>query len=102
MVLQGRLRVHVNPALRSAVAGAKFLTSPAGLRRFDKGGATQRIDMLIALVQAVGAWYMEAPEGTGETVYEILARQRAAAVTEASAGAKVAQPVRHYDEDEDL
>jgi phage terminase large subunit-like protein len=79
LILQGRIRVHVNPALRSAVAGATFLTSPANLKRFDKASATQRIDMLIALVQAVGAW--ETPDNVeepGESVYEQMARQRGA------------------------
>jgi phage terminase large subunit-like protein len=51
-----RLRIEVNPVLRAAVAGAKFLTSPTELRRFDKAHATQRIDPLIALTQAIGAW----------------------------------------------
>lgn len=51
-----RLRIDVNPVIRSAVAGAKFLTSPTELRRFDKAHATQRIDALIALTQAIGAW----------------------------------------------
>lgn len=76
LILQRRIRVHVNPALRSAVAGATFLTSPANLKRFDKASATQRIDMLIALTQAVGAW--ETPDGEepeGESVYEQLARE---------------------------
>lgn len=54
LILEGRLRVHVNPALRSAVAGATFVESAAGLRRLDKRKATQRIDMAVALVMAIG------------------------------------------------
>lgn len=76
LVLEGRLRVHVNPALRSAVAGATFITSPAELRRFDKIRATQRIDMLVALVMAAGAW-LEPGEQDEESVYAQLARDRA-------------------------
>jgi phage terminase large subunit-like protein len=36
LILEHRIRFHVNPALRSAVASARFFTSPAGLRRFEK------------------------------------------------------------------
>jgi phage terminase large subunit-like protein len=80
LILQKRIRIHVNPALRSAVTGATFLSSPAGLHRFNKAGATQRIDMLIALVQAVGAWETPAEDVEDEeSVYEELARRAAAA-----------------------
>jgi phage terminase large subunit-like protein len=55
MILEKRIRIQVNPALRSAVASACFWTSPAGLRRFEKQKATGRIDLVIALVMAAGA-----------------------------------------------
>jgi phage terminase large subunit-like protein len=55
LILEGRIRIHVNPALRSAVASATFVDSPAGLRRFDKAAPAGRIDMCIALTMAIGA-----------------------------------------------
>lgn len=55
LILDGRLRVEVNPALRSAVMSAVFNTSPAGLRRFEKSKATARIDLCVGATQAVGA-----------------------------------------------
>lgn len=55
LILERRLRIHVNPALRSAVASATFQQSPAGLRRFTKAKAAARIDLAVALVMAVGA-----------------------------------------------
>jgi phage terminase large subunit-like protein len=55
LILEGRIRVHVNPALRSAVSSATFDTSPADLRRFTKHKATGRIDMAVALAMGVGA-----------------------------------------------
>lgn len=55
LIMEGRLRVHVNPALRSAVSSATFDRSPADLRRFTKQKATGRIDMAVALAMAVGA-----------------------------------------------
>lgn len=77
LILQKRLRVHVNPALRSAVSGAAFIKSPAGLKRFNKQGATQRIDLLIGLTQAVGAWEAHDEPENNESIYETLARLRA-------------------------
>ena len=55
LILEGRLRIEVNPALRSAVASACFWTSPAGLRRFEKQRATGRIDIALAATMAIGA-----------------------------------------------
>ena len=54
LLLEQRIRVEVNPALRSAVASACFYTSPAGLRRFEKQRATARIDMALACTMAIG------------------------------------------------
>jgi phage terminase large subunit-like protein len=55
LILEKRIRVHVNPALRSAVMSATFDRSPADLRRFTKHKATARIDMAVALAMGVGA-----------------------------------------------
>lgn len=55
LILERRLRVHVNPALRSSVMSAMFERSPADLRRFTKQKATGRIDLAVALAMAIGA-----------------------------------------------
>ncbi|MEM1430621.1 MAG: terminase TerL endonuclease subunit [Pseudomonadota bacterium] len=55
LLLEGRLRIAVNPALRAAVASATFYESAAGLRRFEKSRATARIDLTVASAMAVGA-----------------------------------------------
>lgn len=55
LLLDHRLRIAANPALRSAVASSTFWTSPAGLRRFEKQRATGRIDLAVAAAMAVGA-----------------------------------------------
>ena len=55
LILEKRIRVHVNPALQSAVMSATFDRSPADLRRFTKHKATGRIDMAVALAMAAGA-----------------------------------------------
>jgi phage terminase large subunit-like protein len=55
LILERRLRVHVNLALRSAVASATFAEGQDGQRRFTKAKATGRIDMAVALAMAVGA-----------------------------------------------
>jgi phage terminase large subunit-like protein len=71
LIMQKRLRVHVNPALRSAVASATFFTSPAGLRRFEKTKATGKIDLLVALTMAVGAAML--PYADDRSVYDRMA-----------------------------
>lgn len=63
LILEGRIRVHVNPALRSAVMAATFDRSPADLRRFTKSKAVARIDMAVALAMAVGAATARMPKG---------------------------------------
>jgi phage terminase large subunit-like protein len=55
LVLEGRIRVHVNKPLRWAVASATFAEGQDGQRRFTKAKATGRIDMAVALAMAVGA-----------------------------------------------
>lgn len=77
LVMQKRLRVVLDPVLRAAVAGATFLVSSGNLRRFDKQMATQRIDLVVAITQAIGAWHMEQEPETS-SVYEELAKRSAA------------------------
>jgi len=67
LIMEGRIRVHINPALRSAVMSATFDRSPADLRRFTKHKATGRIDMAVALAMAVGA--ATARGGDGDPSY---------------------------------
>lgn len=55
LIVEGRLRVHVNPALRQMVMNTGFLESPASLRRFEKRRELGRMDMTVALAMAVGA-----------------------------------------------
>ena len=55
LILEKRLRIEVNPAMRSAISSATFWTSPAGLRRFEKQRATGRIDIALAATMAIGA-----------------------------------------------
>lgn len=69
LLLEGRLRIAVNPALRSAVMSATFWESPAGLKRFEKQRATARIDMAVAAAMAVGAAMM-GEETESPSVYE--------------------------------
>lgn len=66
LILEKRIRVHVNPALRSAVSSATFDRSPADLRRFTKHKATARIDMAVALAMAVGAATAREPSAAFE------------------------------------
>jgi phage terminase large subunit-like protein len=65
LILEKRIRFHVNYALRSAVSAARFYSSPALLRRFDKARPGGRIDMLVALTMAVGAAVQYLAEGGG-------------------------------------
>lgn len=69
LILDKRIRVAVNPALRSAIMGSRFLTSETGLRRFSKQKATQRIDLAVALAMAAGVAESrpEAPDNPYET-----------------------------------
>jgi phage terminase large subunit-like protein len=52
-ILNGTLRVHVNPVLRWNVASAVLEEDAAGNRKFTKRKATGRIDGLVALAMAV-------------------------------------------------
>lgn len=72
LILEKRIRVHVNPALQTAVASATFDTSPADLRRFTKHKSTARIDMAVALAMAVGAATARGEGKTPEPEYQLL------------------------------
>jgi phage terminase large subunit-like protein len=65
LILEKRIRVAINPALRSAVASARFYTSPAALRRFEKASVGGRIDMCVALTMGVGAAVANTDPGMG-------------------------------------
>ena len=54
LVLEGRLRIEVNPALRSAVASVAMFETAAGLRRFQKNKSTARIDIAVAATMGIG------------------------------------------------
>lgn len=62
LILEGRLRVFMNPVLRTAVAGATFWKSPAGLKRFMKDKATSRIDPAVAAAMAIGLATLNEPD----------------------------------------
>lgn len=68
LIMEGRIRVHKNPALQSAVMSATFDRSPADLRRLTKKKATGRIDLVMALAMAVGAATART-SGEGPSVY---------------------------------
>lgn len=73
LLLEGRLRIGVNPVLRSAVASSTFWKSPAGLRRFDKSTAVARIDAAVASAMAVGIATLG--EEQRISVYEIIGQR---------------------------
>lgn len=87
LIYEKRLRVHVNPALRSAVAGATFWKSPAELCRFEKAKATSRIDLLVALTMGVGAAMM--PFKDEESVYDKFGREKRSLATVATDGGEI-------------
>lgn len=62
LILEGRLRVFANPVTRTAVAGAVFWKSPAGLKRFTKDKATNRIDPAVAAAMAIGLATLNEPD----------------------------------------
>lgn len=70
LIIEERLRVHVNGALRSAVASATFAEGQDGQRRFSKVKATGRIDMAVALAMAIGAISATEAEGKGSTPWD--------------------------------
>lgn len=77
LILEKRLRVFVNPVLRTAVAGAVFWKSPAGLKRFTKDKATNRIDPAVAAAMAIGLASLNEPDAN--SVYNRVGADNAAA-----------------------
>ena len=71
LILEKRIRIQVNPALRAAVASATFHESPAGLRRFTKAKAAARIDLAQAAAMAAGA-AVGAASGPAEPEYQMM------------------------------
>lgn len=65
VIIEGRLRVEPNPAMRAAVMGAMIEESPAGLRKFAKQTCSRsgiQIDLAIAATMAVGSAVVGEPE----------------------------------------
>lgn len=60
LILEGRIRLLNNPALFSGFLGATFEEDPYGHRWLSKRRATTRIDILVAIVMAIGAAEMQA------------------------------------------
>ena len=56
MLKQRRLRVYPSPSLRAAVTGARMTISASGSARWDKKTSRARIDALVAMTMALGAW----------------------------------------------
>ena len=55
LIVERRIRFHINKALRAAVASVAFAKGQDGQRRFTKRDSVRRIDMAVALAMAVGA-----------------------------------------------
>lgn len=71
MVLEGRIRIKRNPALISAFMSAVVQTDALmGNRWLSKAKATNRIDMLIALLMAVGAAVRKSGVTERASIYE--------------------------------
>ena len=68
LILDGRIRLKINPVLISACMSAAVERDPFDNRWFSKRKATQRIDPLVSLAMAVGAAI--ATSGQAKSVYE--------------------------------
>lgn len=87
MITEGRLRIAINPVLRSAVASTVFWKSPTDQRRFDKASAVARIDAAVAAAMACGLATLK--EGDWISVYDLLAAQEAAGGSAYDAGEEI-------------
>src|SRR5690606_34314798 len=69
-IVEGRIRIKVNPVLRWNVSSTVIRFDPAGTdnKVFDKRKSTGRIDGVVALAQAVGAAAMFRQTFSGEAV----------------------------------
>lgn len=72
LLLEKRIRIGVNPALRSAVASSTFYETSAGLRRFEKNRSTSRIDLAVSSAMAVGAATLFEAKPAAEPSYQML------------------------------
>jgi phage terminase large subunit-like protein len=77
LLLARKLRHGNHPVLTMCAANATVQTDPAENRKFIKSKATGRIDGMVALAMAVGVM-PDAAEDLGESIYEVIARERAA------------------------
>lgn len=64
LLLNGKLRVHINPVLRWNAASAVTVEDDAAGRKFSKRKATGRIDGIVALAMAVGVATLAGDEET--------------------------------------
>jgi phage terminase large subunit-like protein len=69
LILDGKLRHDGDPVLAWNVANANAIKTPQGLMQLDKSGATNRIDGLAALLDAIAAWIALGCED-GTSVYQ--------------------------------
>jgi len=76
-IIEGRLRVQLNPVTRSNVACVVVRDDPSGVgnRVFDKKRATGRIDGIVALAMALGAAAIR-KQPARKSVYDLLAEAR--------------------------
>lgn len=71
LILEKRIRIRINPALISAFMSAVVVQDTLmGNRWLSKAKATNRIDMLIALLMAVGVALRKSGDSQGASVYE--------------------------------
>lgn len=73
LLRQGRIRHNGNPLLRWAFGSLAVKQDPAGNVKPDRDKSTGRIDPLVALVMAIGAWMRaaetkDAKQGSKEVV----------------------------------
>jgi len=78
MVVNRRVRIHRNPVTTWCSSNAVVQLDDAGNRKFSKRKSTGRIDGLVAVVMAVhrAQFYV----GEEPSIYEVLAREKAANV----------------------
>lgn len=70
LILDGRIRLKINPVLISACMSAAIEKDAFENRWFSKRRATQRIDALVALTMAVGVALMLLAANDNQSVYE--------------------------------
>jgi phage terminase large subunit-like protein len=63
LLLNNRLAHGMHPVLTMCAANAAVSKDPAGNRKLDKQKVTGRIDGMVALTMAIGAWSKSTDEG---------------------------------------